>query len=130
MGSSLISRNITVFGKRTSIRLEMEMWNALRDMARREGCKIHDLCSLVSMRKQPQTSLTAAIRVFIMLYYKAASNEDGHIKAGHGNFEFMKQRARIMPEHVALLSSSHKRLQAAEIASAQGFPKQAASGRA
>lgn len=107
--SSLVSRNITVFGKRTSIRLEPEMWSALRDMARREGCRIHDLCSLVSMRKQRQTSLTAAIRVFIMLYYKAAASEDGHIKAGHGNFEFMKQRARIAPEYLSLLSCSGKK---------------------
>lgn len=103
--STLVSRNITVFGKRTSIRLEPEMWTALRDMAGRENCTIHDLCSLVSMRKQPRTSLTAAIRVFIMLYYKAATTDDGHKRAGHGSFEFMKQRARIAPEYLSLLSS-------------------------
>ncbi|MCD8497796.1 MAG: ribbon-helix-helix domain-containing protein [Alphaproteobacteria bacterium] len=103
--STLVSRNITVFGKRTSIRLEPEMWAALRDMAGRERCSIHDLCSLVSMRKQAKTSLTAAIRVFIMLYYKAATTEEGHVKAGHGDFEFMKQRARIAPEYLSLLSS-------------------------
>ncbi len=30
-----------------------------------------------------------------MLYFRAASTEDGHTKAGHGNFEFMIQRARV-----------------------------------
>lgn len=111
--TSLVSRNITIFGKRTSIRLEPEMWASLRDMAEREGCSMHDLCSLVSMRKQQKTSLTAAIRVFIMLYYKAASSEEGHRRAGHGSFEFMKQRARIAPEHVALLEGKRRRLQQA-----------------
>lgn len=95
--SSLVSRNITVFGRRTSVRLEPEMWGALKDISVRENCSIHDLCSLVHMRKKPMASLTAAIRVFLMLYYKAAATEDGHQKVGHGNFENMKKRAGVTP---------------------------------
>lgn len=93
--TTLISRNITVSGRRTSVRLEPEMWNSLRDIADREHCSIHDICSLIALRKNSQTSLTAAIRVFLMLYFKASSTEDGHAKAGHGSFEFMKRRAGI-----------------------------------
>ncbi|MCB1556594.1 MAG: ribbon-helix-helix domain-containing protein [Alphaproteobacteria bacterium] len=92
--STLVSRNITVLGRRTSVRLEPEMWMALRDIARREKCKIHDLCSLIHLRKNKDTSLTAAIRVFLMLYYRAASTEDGHVRAGHGSFDRMMKRAR------------------------------------
>ena len=91
--SSLISHNITVLGKRTSIRLEPEMWRELKNIARREECKVNDLCSLISLRKGPKTSLTAAIRVFVMLYFRAAATEEGHEKAGHGDFESMKRRA-------------------------------------
>jgi predicted DNA-binding ribbon-helix-helix protein len=93
--TTLISKNITVSRRRTSVRLEPEMWLALRDIARREKCSIHDICSLVSVRKNARTSLTAAIRVFLMLYFRAASTEEGHRKSGHGNFEFMKRRARL-----------------------------------
>lgn len=96
--STLISRNIRVLKRRTSIRLEREMWRALRDIARRESCSIHDLCSLVYVRKTPNTSLTAAIRVFLMLYFRAAATEEGHAKAGHGDFNAMKRRARISLE--------------------------------
>lgn len=96
--SSLVSKNITVMGKRTSIRLEPEMWNSLHDIAKREGCSIHELCTLISLRKRPDSSLTASIRVFLMLYYKAATTEDGHRKSGHGNFEMMKVRARVSPD--------------------------------
>jgi predicted DNA-binding ribbon-helix-helix protein len=96
--STLVSRNITVLDRRTSVRLEPEMWKALQEIARRERCRIHDICSLVSLRKKPDTSLTAAIRVFLMLYYKAASTEAGHEKAGHGNFGKMIHRARIAPD--------------------------------
>ena len=92
-GSTLVSRNITVNGHRTSVRLEPEMWRALKEISSRENCSIHELCSLISFRKKPRTSLTAAIRVFLMLYFRAATTEDGHGKAGHGSFDNMKRRA-------------------------------------
>jgi len=99
---TLVSRNIKVLGHRTSVRLEQEMWNALREIARREQCNVHDMCSLIQLRKNPGTSLTAAVRVFLMLYYKAAATEDGHSRAGHGRFSNMMQRARTTPEMIAV----------------------------
>ena len=98
--TTLVSRNITVSGKRTSVRLEPEMWAAMREIARREECTIHEICSLIAARKNPQTSLTAAIRVFLMLYFRAATTEDGHQRAGHGNFAKMIHRARLDQAHV------------------------------
>lgn len=92
-GSTLVSRNITVNGRRTSVRLEPEMWRALKEISARENCSIHELCSLVAFRKNKRTSLTAAIRVFLMLYFRAATTEDGHGRAGHGSFDSMKRRA-------------------------------------
>lgn len=96
--STLVSRNITILGRRTSVRLEPEMWNALRDIAKREGCSTHDICSLINIRKNIRTSLTGAIRVFLMLYYRAAATDEGHAKVGHGNFETMKRRAQLTKE--------------------------------
>ena len=92
---TLVSRNITVLNKRTSVRLEPEMWIALKDIALREKCKVNELCSLIYLRKNGGTSLTAAIRVFLMLYFRAATTEEGHTRAGHGNFSIMKKRARL-----------------------------------
>jgi predicted DNA-binding ribbon-helix-helix protein len=93
--STLVSRNITISGRRTSVRLEPEMWASLSEIAKREKCTTHDVCSVVALRKKQNTSLTAAIRVFIMLYFRAASTEGGHERAGHGNFESMRARARM-----------------------------------
>ena len=100
--SSLILKNITVLAKRTSIRLEPEMWTALKQISKRERCTIHDLCSLISLRKNPKTSLTAAIRVFLMLYFRSATTEQGHDKAGHGSFDNMKRRAGMSSDWSAL----------------------------
>lgn len=111
--STLVSRNITVFGKRTSVRLEPEMWASLREIADREGCSIHDICTLIGMRKKENTSLTAAIRVFIMLYFRASSTEDGHRRAGHGSFETMKKRARIPEEKLPFFEGRNARFKRA-----------------
>ena len=107
--STLVSKNITVAGRRTSVRLEPEMWVGLNELAQRERCSIHDVCTLVGYRKNNNTSLTAAIRVFVMLYYRAASTEDGHKRVGHGNFEVMKRRARIPDDMMQYFSPAHSR---------------------
>ena len=84
MSSSLITRNITVAGHRTSMRLEPEMWDAFDEVCRREGKTIHEICTLVNDHKG-RSSLTAALRVFILSYYREAATEAGHSTAGHGS---------------------------------------------
>lgn len=90
--STLVSKNITIMGRRTSVRLEPEMWRSLKEISRREKCTIHDVCTMVCLCKKPLSSLTASIRVFLMLYYKAAATEEGHEKARHGNLSDMRRR--------------------------------------
>ena len=97
--TTLISHNVLVDGRRTSVRLEKEMWMALKEIARKETCTIHALCTVVSQRKKPGTSLTAAIRVFIMAYFQAAATDDGHRNAGHGKGPVIA--ADILARHAA-----------------------------
>ena len=97
--SALISRNVTVLGKRTSIRLETQMWAAIKEIAEREHCSVHELCSLIAMRRKEGLSLTASIRIFLMLYFKAAATEEGHKRAGHGGLDRMV--GRLMPNGMA-----------------------------
>jgi len=59
------------------VRLEPEMWRALREIAVRERCRIHDLCSVVQMRKNPETSFTAAIRVFVDALFPGGGDDEG-----------------------------------------------------
>jgi predicted DNA-binding ribbon-helix-helix protein len=79
----LVSRNITVSGRRTSIRLEPEMWDGLTEICRREDITPHQLATLVD-RCRHRSSLTAKLRVFILAYFRTASTEAGHAQAGHG----------------------------------------------
>jgi len=82
--STLISRNVVISGCRTSVRLEPEMWDGLREICQRERSTVHQVCTSVSLQKAEETSLTAAIRVFVMRYFRLAATEDGHAKSGHG----------------------------------------------
>jgi predicted DNA-binding ribbon-helix-helix protein len=75
---------VAIAGHRTSVRLDPEMWSGLNEICRRERASIHEICTSVSTRKNENTSRTAAIRVFVMAYFRTAATEDGHVKAGHG----------------------------------------------
>ena len=81
--SSLIPRNVIVDGRRTSIRLERAMWDAFNEILLREGLSAADLVTEVQRARKAST-LTAAIRVYIMHYFRMAATESGHRHAGHG----------------------------------------------
>lgn len=118
--STLVSRNVTVLDKRTSVRLEPEMWSSLQEIAGREQCSIHDICSLVYLKKSAKTSLTAAIRVFLMLYYRAAATEEGHMRAGHGDFRRMLLRSRVSQEETNVFPfEQNKKRKSADRAAAE-----------
>lgn len=69
------------------------MWDALAEICRREDLTVHDLCGLIDERRRA-SSLTAAIRVFIVNYFRAAATEDGHASIGHGTLYRRQRRAR------------------------------------
>lgn len=71
--STLQSKNIRIHERRTSVRLEPEMWDALHEIAALEGCTIHHICTAVHDSKTSYTSFTAALRVFLMVYYRTAA---------------------------------------------------------
>lgn len=84
----LVSRNITVRGHRTSVRLEPEMWDGLREICHREYIDRHRVVTYVAERISPHQSLSSAIRVFIMAYFREAATEQGHTVAKHSAKRF------------------------------------------
>jgi predicted DNA-binding ribbon-helix-helix protein len=73
--SSLVSRNLVVCGRRTTVRLEDEMWASFKNIAESEECSVNDLAGRIDSRKKAGQSFTSAIRLFLMLYYR---DEPGH----------------------------------------------------
>ncbi len=91
--STLVNRNVFVGDRRTSLRLEPAMWDALAEICRREDITLHQLSALIDERRRA-SSLTAAIRVFIVNYFRSAATEEGHASTGHGALYGARMRAR------------------------------------
>ncbi len=66
--SELKKRNVFIGEKRTSVTLEPQVWSILHDVAEQQGCDVHELCAHINDRKADGTSLSSAIRVFLISY--------------------------------------------------------------
>ena len=77
---ALICRNVTVSGRRTSLRMEPLLWDSLKDICEREDLTLNELCTQIDSRRG-EANLTASIRVFIISYYRAALKPPAR---GHG----------------------------------------------
>ena len=82
--SSLVIHNVVVAGHRTSVRLEPVMWEALVDISHRQHRSVSVLVTEID-RERDSLSLTAAIRVYIVRFYRtavAASSSDSKNEQG------------------------------------------------
>lgn len=69
------TRNITIGGARSSIRLEEAFWEALEEILKREGLTLNDLVTKISDRLSAKGNLSGAVRVFIHSYFYALSQD-------------------------------------------------------
>jgi predicted DNA-binding ribbon-helix-helix protein len=69
--TSLINHNVRGGGKRTSMRLEPEAWDALRDVCQREHISAEELVAR-AVCAHPTGGRTSAVRVFLLMYYRTA----------------------------------------------------------
>ena len=90
--SALVMRNISVRVRRTSIRLEPQIWDTLAEICCREFCTPHDVCSYVAARRPANASLSSSLRVFILGYFRTCATEDGHQRAGRGQGMFLSEQ--------------------------------------
>lgn len=63
----LAMRSVTINGRRTTMRLEPSMWNALRRIAEEHGITVNQLCSKIDDTRG-EMSMTAAVRSYIVSY--------------------------------------------------------------
>jgi predicted DNA-binding ribbon-helix-helix protein len=82
-GSRLVNRNITAGSGRTSMRLEPEVWDALREICLREGMELRELIKQVEQTAAPG-GRTSAVRVYVLQYFRTAATDEGHRNAAHG----------------------------------------------
>ncbi len=65
-------RSLTITGHRTSISLEDDFWDALKDMARAQGCSVPDVIAAIDARRG-SCGLSSAIRGGVLAFYRKNS---------------------------------------------------------
>lgn len=60
--------SVTIRGHRTSITLEAEFWNSLKDIADASATSLNAL--IASIDAQNPDNLSSALRLFVLSYYK------------------------------------------------------------
>jgi predicted DNA-binding ribbon-helix-helix protein len=60
-----VKRSVTVAGHRTSLSLEPEFWEALKQVARRDGRTVSGLIGEIDAARG-QRNLSSAVRVFVL----------------------------------------------------------------
>jgi predicted DNA-binding ribbon-helix-helix protein len=88
--------NIGISGRRTTVRLEDEMWESLKDVAEL-GCSLKALARRIYHHKKSNANFSSPIRVFLLLYYRVAATEAGHAKAGHASLPTTARRSGKSP---------------------------------
>ncbi len=91
VSEELISRNVMSRGRRTSMRLEPELWSALHEICRREGMTMARTIQSIEA-ENVSGSRTSAVRTHIVRYFRTAATEQGHAAAGHGAAKGSRRR--------------------------------------
>jgi predicted DNA-binding ribbon-helix-helix protein len=71
LASHLAMRSVTINGRRTTMRLEPSMWNALQRIAADNAVTVNQLCSQIDSSRG-DLSMTAAVRSYIVSYLQRA----------------------------------------------------------
>ena len=73
MPSTLVSRNVRIAGRRTSVRLEREMWDALTDISKRENLGFNQLCTYVAATRRDTTLIPLSPIVATQMFPPAST---------------------------------------------------------
>lgn len=77
---SNVPRSVRIGGRRTSMRLESQFWDALRDVAAREHADVGEICTRIAKGAR-HANLSSAVRVAMMDYYRELAAR-GDVLAG------------------------------------------------
>jgi predicted DNA-binding ribbon-helix-helix protein len=81
MKSPVVKRSIVVAGHKTSVSLEDEFWNGLKEIAGGRDTTLSDLVAAIDSGRQ-LGNLSSAIRLFVLDYYRKQLPDHQEKQAG------------------------------------------------
>ena len=113
MKSVVIKRSILINGRKTSVSLENEFWDALHDVADRRNVALSSLVKQID-RDRDNINLSSAIRVFVLNHFRPPSNgKEGKQNSYSGRHSTDSLRARA--EECRALAGAFNDVEAREI---------------
>jgi predicted DNA-binding ribbon-helix-helix protein len=86
MISLVIKRSIIIDGQKTSVSLENEFWDGLREIARRKNVALSTLVKQID-NGRTTNNLSSAIRVFVFNHFYALLKQENFPNGGQLNLE-------------------------------------------
>ena len=68
--SPVVKRSVRIDGRNTSVSLEDQFWDALKEIAKERGATLQDLVATIKAERNTG-GLSSAIRVFVLEHYEA-----------------------------------------------------------
>ena len=93
MNARMLTRNVIIQEKRTTIRLESAVWEALDELCMREHVSRHELCTRIEA-KRSGVNRAQAVRAMVVNYYRLA------LKPEHDTDDAI-ERALTVPDGLA-----------------------------
>ena len=78
MKSLIVKRSILLAGRKSSVSLEDEFWNALKKIANDRYVTMSELVSDIDAQRQ-QGNLSSALRLFVLEYYRGKAEKPGEM---------------------------------------------------
>ena len=70
MESGIAKHSVVIAGRRTSVSLEDEFWDDMRQIARGRGETLSELITSIDADRQPARNLSSATRLFVLGIYR------------------------------------------------------------
>ena len=86
MISLVIKRSIVIDGQKTSVSLENEFWDGLREIASRKNVALSTLVKQIDTGRTTN-NLSSAIRVFVFNHFYALLKQENFLNGGQRNLE-------------------------------------------
>ena len=77
MSGRPVKRSLTLRGHRTSVSLEEEFWQALREIAAARGQSVNALAAEIDAARDLDTGLASALRVHVLAHCRDAARHAG-----------------------------------------------------
>jgi predicted DNA-binding ribbon-helix-helix protein len=122
MKTAVIKRSLLINGKKTSVSLENEFWDALREIADQKNTTPAKLAGEIAHQRNT-VNLSSAIRVYVYRYFRSI---EGAQKGGSTRLDSASLRARAEESRALALKTKDEEPRAALLRIAADYEDMAA----